>query len=80
MLNMKGVFCAHAMLQGGVLSIDFGGNAHGGWKVVDKHNKKNRTKIRALRDTTGDSLACTPTWQIQCEQKFDVRINSWSAI
>ena len=44
------------MVQGSVISINFSGNAHSGWKVVDKYDKKNRTNVRALWDTTGDSL------------------------
>ena len=44
------------MVQGSVISINFSGNAHSGWKVIDKYDKKNRTKMRALQDTTGDSL------------------------
>ena len=47
------------MVQGGVISINFSGNAHSGWKVVGKHDKKNRTKMRALRNTTRDSSGQT---------------------
>ena len=54
MLNMKGVCCAHG--AGSVISINFSGNAHSGWKVIDKYDKKNRTKMRALQDTSGDNL------------------------
>ena len=44
------------MVQGSVFSINISGNAHSGWKIVDKYDKKNMTKMRALRDTTGDTL------------------------
>ena len=27
------------MVQGGLISIHFSGNAHSGWKAVDKHDK-----------------------------------------
>ena len=61
MLNMimKGVRRAHGA-DGGVISINFSGTECSqpldGRLHVDKHDKKNRTQMLSLRDTTGDGL------------------------
>ena len=52
------------MVQGSVISINFSGNAHSGWKVIDKYDKKNSRAVATKKKLV------RPKYE-ECEKKDD---------